>query len=125
MAVAILIYILVLTYGQRITSGVVEEKSSRVVEILLSSIRPAQLLVGKVLGIGATALLQVAALVVGVLRRRRGDRLERAARRRRGVVVIGAVWMVVGYALYCTMFAAAGSMVSAASPTPTTSRSRS
>lgn len=112
MAVAILIYILVLTYGQRITSGVVEEKSSRVVEILLSSIRPAELLVGKVLGIGATALLQVAALVVAfiaVAEATGSSVLHGAAV---GVVLIGAVWMVFGYALYCTLFAAAGSTVS-------------
>jgi ABC-2 type transport system permease protein len=112
MAVAILIYILVLTYGQRITSGVVEEKSSRVVEILLSSIRPAQLLIGKVLGIGATALMQVAALVAAfflVAAATGSDVLHGAAA---SVVVIGAIWMVVGYAMYCTMFAAAGSMVS-------------
>jgi ABC-2 type transport system permease protein len=112
MAVAILIYILVLTYGQRITSGVVEEKSSRVVEILLSTIRPAQLLVGKVLGIGATALLQVAALVVAFLAvaAATGSTVLHGAAV--GVVLVGAVWMVFGYALYCTLFAAAGSMVS-------------
>ncbi len=112
MAVAILIYILVLTYGQRITSGVVEEKSSRVVEILLSSIRPAQLLIGKVLGIGATALLQVAALVAAffIVAAATGSNVLHGAAA--GVVVVGAIWMVVGYAMYCTMFAAAGSMVS-------------
>jgi len=112
MAVAILIYILVLTYGQRITSGVVEEKSSRVVEILLSSIRPAQLLIGKVLGIGATPLVQVAALVGAffMVALATGSSVLHGAAA--GVVVIGAVWMVLGYAMYCTMFAAAGSMVS-------------
>ena len=112
MAVAILIYILVLTYGQRITSGVVEEKSSRVVEILLSSIRPTQLLIGKVLGIGATALVQVAALVAAffIVASATGSSVLHGAAA--GVVVVGAVWMVLGYALYCTMFAAAGSMVS-------------
>jgi ABC-2 type transport system permease protein len=112
MAVCILIYILVMTYGQRITSGVVEEKSSRVVEILLSSIRPAQLLIGKVLGIGATALVQVAALVAAffIVAEATGSNILHGAAA--GVVVIGAIWMVLGYALYCTMFAAAGSMVS-------------
>jgi ABC-2 type transport system permease protein len=112
MAVSILIYLLVLTYGQRITSGVVEEKSSRVVEILLSSIRPGQLLIGKVLGIGATALVQVAALVAAffIVASATGSNVLHGAAA--GVVVIGALWMVLGYALYCTMFAAAGSMVS-------------
>jgi len=102
----------VLTYGQRITSGVVEEKSSRVVEILLSSIRPAQLLIGKVLGIGATPLVQVAALVAAffIVASATGSNVLHGAAA--GVVVIGALWMVLGYAMYCTMFAAAGSMVS-------------
>lgn len=112
MAVCVLMYILVVTYGQRITSGVVEEKSSRVVEILLASIRPTQLLIGKVLGIGATALVQVAALVAAffIVASATGSNILHGAAA--GVVVIGAVWMVLGYALYCTLFAAAGSMVS-------------
>jgi ABC-2 type transport system permease protein len=49
-AVVVLIYLLIFIYGQRITSGVVEEKSSRLVEVLLASVRPAQLLTGKVIG---------------------------------------------------------------------------
>jgi ABC-2 type transport system permease protein len=49
MAVVVLIYLLIFIYGQRITSGVVEEKSSRVVEVLLASVRPAELLTGKVI----------------------------------------------------------------------------
>lgn len=112
MAVCILIYILVVTYGQRITSGVVEEKASRVVEVLLASIRPTQLLIGKVAGIGATALVQVAALVAAffIVAEATGSNILHGAAV--GVVIVGAIWMVLGYALYCTMFAAAGSTVS-------------
>jgi len=48
--------------GSMIAMGVVEEKTSRVVEILLSTIRPGQLLAGKILGIGAYGLFQIAVL---------------------------------------------------------------
>ncbi len=54
-----------LTLGQMVAQGVVEEKSSRVVELLLSTVRPWQLMAGKVLGIGAVGLIQV--LVYGVV----------------------------------------------------------
>ncbi len=80
MAVVVLIYLLIFIYGQRITSGVVEEKSSRVVEVLLASVRPAQLLTGKVIGMGATAFGQVAALVATFLIVGGGDRIGPAAR---------------------------------------------
>jgi ABC-2 type transport system permease protein len=111
MAVVVLIYLLIFIYGQRITSGVVEEKSSRVVEVLLASVRPAQLLCGKVIGMGATAFGQVAALVVTFLivaTATGSDLLHGAAI---GVVLVGALWMVLGYALHCTAFAAAGSLI--------------
>ena len=51
--VGILVYIAILMYGSIVAQGVVEEKSSRIVELLLTTIRPWQLMVGKVLGIGA------------------------------------------------------------------------
>jgi ABC-2 type transport system permease protein len=111
LAVVVLIYLLIFVYGQRITSGVVEEKSSRVVEVLLASVRPAQLLTGKVIGMGATAFGQVAALVATFLIvavATGSDLLHGAAI---GVVLVGALWMVLGYALHCTAFAAAGSLI--------------
>lgn len=111
MAVVVLIYLLIFIYGQRITSGVVEEKSSRVVEVLLASVRPAQLLTGKVIGMGITAFGQVAALVITFLvvaAATGSDLLHGAAI---GVVLVGALWMGLGYALHCTAFAAAGALI--------------
>ncbi|MBA2752324.1 MAG: ABC transporter permease [Actinobacteria bacterium] len=55
---AIVLFLMLLQYGTWILYGVVEEKSSRVVEVLLAAVRPTQLLTGKVLGIGAVALGQ-------------------------------------------------------------------
>lgn len=101
----------VFLYGAWIANGVVEEKSSRVVEVVLSSIKPSHLLAGKILGIGVLGLGQltllaglgyVAALVAG---------LELSA------PVFGAVgmtllWFIMGFVFYSCMFAIAGSIVS-------------
>ena len=57
----ILLFLSLMTAGQLVAQGVVEEKSSRVVELLLSTLRPWQLMAGKVLGIGIVGLTQVAA----------------------------------------------------------------
>ena len=59
----VLVWVLISVYGTQIAMGIGEEKSSRVVEVLLSSVRPVQLLIGKVLGIGLLALAQTAAMV--------------------------------------------------------------
>ncbi|HAY35659.1 MAG: ABC transporter permease [Rhodothermales bacterium] len=54
-----LIYITMLIYGSVVMQGVIQEKMNRVVEIIISSVRPFQLLMGKVLGIGAMGLVQM------------------------------------------------------------------
>lgn len=58
-AMAFIIYLAVLVYGQYVMQGVIEEKSTRVVEVIISSVRPFELLMGKVLGIGAMGLTQM------------------------------------------------------------------
>lgn len=107
----VLIYFVISIYGQRITVGVGEEKANRIVEVILATIRPVQLLSGKVLGLGALALGQVAALVATFLIAgyATGSTLVHGASI--GVVVVAFVWTVVGYAFFCTAFAAAGSLV--------------
>lgn len=54
----ILIYIFIFVYGNQIMQGVIEEKSSRIIEILVSSLKPFQLMMGKIIGIGAVGLTQ-------------------------------------------------------------------
>lgn len=71
----ILIYTFIFVYGNQIMQGVIEEKSSRIIEILVSSLKPFQLMLGKIIGIGAVGLTQfmiwivlisvVSSLVVG------------------------------------------------------------
>jgi ABC-2 type transport system permease protein len=111
LAVAILMYVILLTYGVRITIGVGEEKASRVVEVLLSTLRPVQLLAGKVIGMGLLAIGQIAAIVATylILGHAVGTSAVRGASI--GVVLAGALWLVLGYAFYCTAFAAAGSLI--------------
>ena len=106
----ILVFIMLTQYLTWTLMGVMEEKVSRVVEVLLATVRPIQLLGGKLLGIGAVALFQ-AALVVGfalILAAAVGsDVLHGTAPM---VVVASLVWLVVGYAFYSWVYAAAGSM---------------
>lgn len=60
----ILIYVFIFIYGNQIMQGVIEEKSSRIIEILVSSVRPFQLMIGKIIGIGAVGLTQFLIWVV-------------------------------------------------------------
>ena len=55
---SLLIYILIISYGSVLMKGVVEEKANRIVEVIISSVRPWQLMFGKILGIGAVGLTQ-------------------------------------------------------------------
>jgi ABC-2 type transport system permease protein len=108
----VVLVISIITFGAAVAQGVVEEKSSRVVEILLATIRPWQLLAGKVLGIGVVGLIQVV-VIAGV-----GLILAKTS----GVVdvptvafgtVLGALgWYVLGFFLYAALLGAAGSLVS-------------
>jgi ABC-2 type transport system permease protein len=107
----ILVFVMLTQYSTWILTGVAEEKSSRVVEVLLGALRPAQLLTGKVLGIGLVALTQ-AALIVGValgLSSAVGSNLLHGS----GPVTVLAslLWLVLGYTFYCWLYAAAGSTV--------------
>ena len=52
------IYILLLVYGTMIMKGVMEEKSNRIMEVLVSSVKPVQLMLGKIIGIGAVGITQ-------------------------------------------------------------------
>ena len=53
-----LLYITLLLYGSQVMAGVIEEKSSRIIEVIISSIKPYQLMLGKILGVGMVGLTQ-------------------------------------------------------------------
>ena len=58
-ASALLIYFFIFLYGVQTLRGVIEEKTSRIVEIIISSVKPFQLMMGKIIGIGAVGLTQL------------------------------------------------------------------
>ena len=105
----VLLFFMLTQYCTWILIGVMQEKSSRVVEVLLATVRPIQLLGGKVLGIGLVALAQ-AALIVGfaviVATAVGSDLLHGTAPL---VLVCELLWLVLGYGFYCWVYAAAGS----------------
>lgn len=108
----LLLYVLLIQYGQWVAQGIVEEKASRVVEVLLSTLRPTELLAGKVLGIGTLGLAQVlvlSAIGVGALLAVGSVTITGEAWTAIGLVV---AWYVLGYALYATVFAVCGAIVS-------------
>ncbi|HET6625086.1 MAG TPA: ABC transporter permease [Nocardioidaceae bacterium] len=109
----IVIYLALITTGQSVAQGVVEEKSSRVVELLLATIHPWQLMAGKVLGIGLVGLLQVAAVgIAGAVAGRFTGTLSLSVPTTVGVVAWLIVWFVLGFALYSLVFAGLGALVS-------------
>lgn len=69
MALAVLVYISLFLYGSQVMRGVIEEKSNRIVEVIISSVKPFQLMMGKIVGIGLVGLTQFALwlLLSGIL----------------------------------------------------------
>ena len=61
----IILYIAVLVYGIQVAMGVIEEKANRVMEIMIGTVRPSQLLAGKIFGISAVALVQLVLNAIG------------------------------------------------------------
>ena len=109
----ILIYMSLLLNGQTVAQGVVEEKTSRVVELLLSTIKPWQLMAGKVLGIGAVGLIQMIVIGVGgVVTGLATDVLTISVSAAVGTVVWLVVWYLLGFLMYSIVFAALGALVS-------------
>jgi ABC-2 type transport system permease protein len=106
------LYSLLILFGQFVAQGVVEEKSSRVVELLLATMRPWQLLAGKILGLGALGLAQIVAIAaLGVGGALAFDLVDIPGELV-GTAVSVVAWFVVGYAFYAAIFAVAASLVS-------------
>ena len=119
-----LLYFAILVYGVQVMGAVVEEKSSRVVEVLVSSLKPFQLLSGKVIGVGAVGLFQLAIwLGAGWLLLKERTRLAGLFGVEMGnaetfafpevpliTIVIILSYFILGYFLYAAMFAAIGAL---------------
>lgn len=121
----ILIFITIVIYGMWVAAGVVAEKSSRVMELLISSASPRQLVLGKVVGIGLAGLTQYAAVLLPALVALVvEDRVATAilgpassiapslAALSPPLVLAYTLFFVMGFVLYALVYAAAGSLVS-------------
>ena len=108
----ILMFIGIFSYGTWVLTGVVEEKQSRVVEVVLSTVRPRDLLIGKVLGIGLLALFQLAVLVTaGLIATQISGRLTLPTTTISSIVQL-LTWFILGFALYSTTMGFLGSLAS-------------
>jgi ABC-2 type transport system permease protein len=111
---AVLFYLLVLRYGIGLLMGVVQEKSTRVIEVVLSTVRPVDLLAGKVVGYSLLVFAQAILLVGTALAAAAsvGSTVLHAGAVR--TILEAAVWVVLGFLLYAVMFAAAGALAAKA-----------
>ena len=108
----ILLFVSIVTYGQWILIGVIEEKSNRVVEVVVGTVPPRLLLIGKVLGIGLLGLLQLLVVaIVAFVALQVTNGLDLPATTG-PTVAATALWFLLGFAFYATAYAAAGALVS-------------
>jgi len=108
----ILLFISFFTFGSWVLTGVVEEKQSRVVEVVLSTIEPRDLLIGKVLGIGVLGLVQLVVMVtVGLGAGVATNRFSLPSTTASAVAML-LLWFVLGYAFYSTALGVLGALAS-------------
>ncbi|MXY77806.1 MAG: ABC transporter permease [Acidimicrobiia bacterium] len=106
----VLLFMAVMTTGSWVLLGVTEEKTNRVSEVLLSSLRPWQLLAGKIIGVGLLGLLQfgsIAASLVIAVRLVLDITLPEVDA---GFLAVTLIWFVLGYLVYATGYAAVGAI---------------
>jgi len=121
----VLIFMIIIMYGTWIAMSVVEEKSSRVMEVVLNAATPFQLLAGKVFGVGAVALTQYGAIVVtGAVALVAQGTVASAVLGEAGtatalpegltpeLLLLFGVYGILGFLAYASLYAAAGSLVS-------------
>ncbi len=108
----ILIFIGIFSFGFAVLTGVVEEKQSRVVEVVLSTVRPRDLLMGKVLGIGVLGIVQLVVFIVaGVAAALLSSRITLPATTPYAIAML-VVWFLLGYTLYATALGFLGALAS-------------
>jgi len=126
-AVGIVLYMIILIYGINVMRSVLEEKQTRIIEVLVSSLRPFQLMLGKVIGVGGVGLFQFGlwgltgylvvhfrAQILGVFHVS-ADQIAAVTMPTigGGLLAVIAVYFVLGYLLYSAMFAVVGATVTA------------
>ncbi|MEU7692405.1 ABC transporter permease [Microbispora hainanensis] len=111
--IVMVLFFLLIYSSMFVAMGVVEEKGSRIVEILLTSVRPWQLLGGKIVGLGALGLVNLVVVIAAGLSASSATGFTADLPPGMGGIVVSAVvWFVLGYAFFSALAAAFGSLVS-------------
>jgi ABC-2 type transport system permease protein len=108
----LLLFMALVVYGQSVASSVAEEKSSRVIELLLTTLAPRRLLAGKVVGVGALGVAQLAVVCAAGLITTEvagGEGLPPSAPETIALIV---GWFILGFGFYSVAYAALGALVS-------------
>ena len=120
-AIIMILYIVLLLYGQFVASSVAGEKSTRCMEVLITSAKPMNLMFGKVLGSGSAGLLQILIIfgtTIGSYEFNKdiieNEILSSIFGMPVSVAVYSVVFFILGYFIYAFMFGAAGSLASRA-----------
>jgi ABC-2 type transport system permease protein len=138
-ACGILIYMMMIVYGTQVMRGVMEEKTNRIAEVIVSSVKPFQLMLGKIVGIGAVGLTQFAIWIVIMIVLQSAipfifpDMMAQISNGAAGnveanmmttitqglsslpltkIVLLFLFYFLAGYLTYASLFAAVGSVVS-------------
>lgn len=108
------VYMTVMFYGYYVLRGVLEEKSSRIVEIIVANLRPMELMIGKIFGVGAVGLTQYAiwvtlAVNTGAIGAVAGASMPSAMLVPPHLLVFFVIFFVLGYFQFAALYAAVGS----------------
>ncbi len=110
---SVLLFMSIMIFGSFILLGVMEEKQSRVVEVLLSRVKPESLLAGKILGIGALGILQLVIIGIAVLVFSQMIDLPEIDLPSLGISTLlwVTLWFVLGFAIYSVLYGSLGAMI--------------
>jgi ABC-2 type transport system permease protein len=112
LAVGIVLYVALGLYGSFVSQGVVEEKATRIVEILLATVRPSEMLAGKIIGIGLVGLLQLSAIAAATFVMVSLTNVVSIPAFDLPAILGYLLWFVLGFLLYATAYAAVAATVS-------------
>lgn len=112
LGVGILLFVALGFYGSFVAQGVVEEKATRIMEILLATVRPTQLLAGKIIGIGLVAMLQLSLVGAATLVAVDVTKVVSIPAFSPTAILGYLVWFLLGFLLYSTAYAAVAALVS-------------
>ena len=111
-----LMYMVIMLYGMNVARSIIEEKTSRIFEVMLATIRPEEMMAGKIIGVGSVGLTQVgiwitAALLLsstGIVMHLGGDSIHMTLTGAQ--IVFFFVYFILGYLFYSSIAAALGAM---------------